>query len=442
MQNVSVTKQSPTPQVHSIDDLPALLQTLFTTKADEVAMTTGFIKRKRILTGSSFAQSTVFGWLAQPDAPLVSLARNTIRAGTPIKPQSLDQRFNQSSVNFFRSLFEIAFQYRVKATPINLECFKHFKAVHIADSSIIAVPIEFIKDYRGSGNQNSKGASLKLQANLELLSGALSFELQAGVDSDHTSTIAFDHAPNELSVRDLGYFSLKSLIKIKDGGGYFLSRVPVDQIFFNRLGQRLLPSAWLCDGFDQLVWFKEHQLEVRLIVLKVPEEVRQARVVRIENEAKRKQKKVSEKALMMAGWDVRITNASCEMLSVEAVFVVSRLRWQIELFFKVCKSLNLVDESRSQNPFRVLSEIFAKLLGCLVQHWCIVASAWELPERSLFRTALVVQTQAIGLFKALRCLVDLTDWFKELHCLVQIGCCIDRRRKKPSAFQLLEALNA
>lgn len=405
-------------------------------------MTTDFIKRRRKLTGSSFAQSTVFGWLAKPDERLVGLARNTIRAGTPIKPQSLEQRFNQTSVTFFRSLLEIAFQHRVKATPNDLECLKHFKAVHIADSSIIAVPIEFIEDYRGSGNKNSKGASLKLQANLELLSGALSFELQAGVESDHHSAIAFNHAPDELSVRDLGYFSLKSLVKIKAAAGYFLSRVPIDQIFFNTLEQRLSPSSWLRDGFDDTVWFKEHQLGVRLIVLKVPEEVRQARVLRIESEAKRKQKKVSEKALLMAGWDVRITNASCEMLSVAAVFVVSRLRWQIELFFKVCKSLNLVDESRSKNPFRVLSEIFAKLLGCLVQHWCIVASAWELPERSLFRTAIVIQTEAIGLFKALGNLLILADWFKELRCLVQIGCSIDRRRKKPSAFQLLEALNA
>jgi hypothetical protein len=181
---------------------------------------------------------------------------------------------------------------------------------------------------------------------------------------------------------------------------------------------------------------------VRLIVLQVPQEVREARVVRIENEAKRKQKKVSKQALLMAGWDVRITNASCEMLSVEAVFVVSRLRWQIELFFKLCKSLSLVDESRSRNPFRVLSEIFAKLLGCLVQHWCSVASAWELPNRSLFRVASVVQAQALGLFKALVCLKVFDDWLKELRCLIQIGCCVDRRRKKPSAFQLLEALNA
>ena len=37
------------------------MQTVLTTVSDAVALTTGFIKRQRKLTGSSFVQTLVFG---------------------------------------------------------------------------------------------------------------------------------------------------------------------------------------------------------------------------------------------------------------------------------------------------------------------------------------------------------------------------------------------
>lgn len=442
MQNVSVKKQIDTFQVHSIEEVPALLQALFSIKADELAMTTGFIQRKRKLTGSSYLKSLVFGWLNDPKARLKGLAQSTVRAGTPVKPQSLDERFGEKSVAFLKASLENAFKHRVKASPVELEAFKHFKAIRIADSSIISLPIECLEEYRGCGNQNKKSSSLKLQANMELLSGELILEIQQGFESDHTSEVAFTVAVDELSIRDLGYFGLRHFIEINAAGGYFLTRVPSDQIFYNLKGQHLERHAWLVDGFDQMVCLGSQQLAVRLVVMKVPESVRLARVERIKFDAKKRMKPVSQSSLLLAGWDVRITNADALLLPMAALFIISRLRWQIELFFKLCKSLNLVDESRSSNPNRVLTEVFAKLLACLVQHWCVLASAWEMPERSLFRMAMVIQTEAIGLLRALIHVEDIRAWLANIRCVMKVGCSIERRKKKPSAFQLLKASNA
>ena len=55
----------------SVTDLAATLQPLFTTVADHAAHHSGFIRRKRTLTGAAFVQSLVFGWLGNPDACLL-----------------------------------------------------------------------------------------------------------------------------------------------------------------------------------------------------------------------------------------------------------------------------------------------------------------------------------------------------------------------------------
>jgi hypothetical protein len=113
---------------------------------------------------------------------------------------------------------------------------------------------------------------------------------------------------------------------------------------------------------------------------------------------------------------------------------------KIELLFKLWKSVNLVDESRSAQPYRVLSEIFGKLLGCVVQHWCMLACAWQLRARSLVRVARVVQAQVVMLFYALGSVEELRVWVSRLASVTVTGCEVQRRRKKPSAFQMLEEL--
>jgi len=52
----------------TISQISQNLQYLLTHVADEVAKSTGFIIRRRHVTGSSFAQSVVLGWAHQPQA--------------------------------------------------------------------------------------------------------------------------------------------------------------------------------------------------------------------------------------------------------------------------------------------------------------------------------------------------------------------------------------
>ena len=76
------------------------------------------------------------------------------------------------------------------------------------------------------------------------------------------------------------------------------------------------------------------------------------------------------------------------------------MRWQIELLFKLWKSHGRVDESRSTKPWRILCEVYAKLLAMLVQHWVFLVSFWAYPDRSLTKAAQTVQKHALHLASA------------------------------------------
>ena len=48
--------------------------------ADDLGRASGFIQRERVLKGSSFVQTLVFAWLAQPAASMEELSQSAARA--------------------------------------------------------------------------------------------------------------------------------------------------------------------------------------------------------------------------------------------------------------------------------------------------------------------------------------------------------------------------
>ena len=94
------------------------LQQVFLVDADLLARDCGVIKRQRKLSGSSLAQSLVFGWLGNPEATLEDLAHQAAVAGTPVTAQSLEERFTPALATFFQRLLARAAEQVVSAEPI------------------------------------------------------------------------------------------------------------------------------------------------------------------------------------------------------------------------------------------------------------------------------------------------------------------------------------
>ena len=120
--------------------------------------------------------------------------------------------------------------------------------------------------------------------------------------------------------------------------------------------------------------------------------------------------------------------------------VVLRLRWQIELLFKLWKSHGHLDEWRTVNPARILCEVYAKLLALVLQQWMIVAGGWGDPEPSLFKAAQVVRSYAAELASAYGHEGQFVTVLQTMARVLKRTARMNKRRTTPTTAQRLYAL--
>ena len=118
---------------------------------------------------------------------------------------------------------------------------------------------------------------------------------------------------------------------------------------------------------------------------------------------------------------------------------------QIEWLFKRWKSQGKLDEWRSQKPWRILCEVYAKLIGVLLQHWILLASGWRFGKKSVFKAARAVRKHIVSLASAFgkpasqQC-QRVQEVLHTMRTGVQAGCWMNSRKQQPNAYQLLLAL--
>jgi hypothetical protein len=179
------------------------------------------------------------------------------------------------------------------------------------------------------------------------------------------------------------------------------------------------------------------RVSCRLLAVRVAQEVADDRRRRLHTEAQRKGQAVSRARLRSADWTIYVTNTPLGLLSLEEAFVLARARWQIEMLFKLWKSQGQVDTWRSGKNWRILCEVYAKLLAMVIQHWVLLVGCWHNANRSLVKASQTVARYAPALaaaFHERRCLCDVIQTIA--HCL-SVGCRMNTRKRRPNAYQLL-----
>jgi hypothetical protein len=429
----------------SVAQIAEAMKTLLTGTAERLGRETQFVRRQSKVTGAVFAQMLVWGWQQSPAASLSTLAQGASTMGTRLTPQGLAQRFNKPAATFLYELLQSAMTTVVSAKPVAIPLLQRFSAVLVRDSTIISLPDALAEVWQGCGNAARRHvAALKVQVNCDLLTGTLcDLLLASGRTHDCVCARALAPVPpGALCLADLGYFRLAFLRAVSEGGAYFVSRLFVPTSVFTptgvpvELADRL--RAHTTGPIElALVIGATDRLPVRLVAAPVPQEVADQRRRQLYDEARRRGRAVSRARLDLADWTIFITNASPDLLSVADIFVLARLRWQVELLFKLWKQHGRVDEWRSQQPWRILCEVYAKLLALLLAHWILIALWWEFPDRSLVRAATTLRAHTVLLRYALAGHFDLATVLALLAVAVR-GCSRqEHRRKHPAAYQLL-----
>lgn len=437
----------------TISQVVTTMQEILTTTADAVGRATGFVQRRSPLGGATFTQTLVFGWLANPTAALEELTQTAATLGVAVSPQALDQRFTPAAAACLERLLSMAITRVVAATPVAVPILDRFTAVYLQDSSTIVLPDALAEVWQGCGGSTPEhtAAALKLQVRLDLRTGHLAGpQLQDGRASDHDAALPTVLPAGSLRLADLGYWSLDELEMLHDSQVFWLSRLQTTTAVYDAAGQRHDVLALLEAQRSVLVDVPiklgvTHQLSARLLAIKVPQEVADQRRRRLRADARRKGTAVSATRLALAGWTILVSNVPPEVLTVHEALVLARTRWQLELLFKLWKSQGCIDESRSSKPWRVLCEVYAKLLAMVVQHWLFLVSCWRYPDRSLMKAAQTAGAPwAKHAFHLASTFVDTPDLSRAIatiqRCLAA-GCRMNRRKKAPNTFQLLLELS-
>ncbi len=427
----------------------ATLQTVLTTVANTAARSTGFIQRQRQLTGAGFVQALVFGFLAKPTMSLDQLAQTAAAVGTPISAQGLDQRFTPHAAACLQAVLGAAVRQCVTAEPVAIPLLQRFAGVYVLDSTTIMLPDTLQKVWQGNGGSTAVGtsAALKVQVLWNLSAGSLQhIGLQDGRANDTVAPAQDVQLPaGALRIADLGYFALDRLAMLAAQRVYILSRLPPQVAIFDQQGQRcdllaLLRRADAPLDLDVTIGAQQ-RLPVRLLAVPVPHAVADQRRRRLRQAWRDKGRTPSAWVLALAAWTVAITTVPAALLTLPEALVLLRARWQIELLFKLWKSHGQVATWRSQQPWRILCEVYAKLLAMVVLHWVLLVTCWHHPNRSLRKAAQTLQHHALRLAHALvTSRRRLAEALYLLQACLTVGGRLNARRKQPNTYQLLLAL--
>ena len=205
--------------------------------------------------------------------------------------------------------------------------------------------------------------------------------------------------------------------------------------------EALLPQQVGCRIDQQVLLGQTAQIPCRLIAERVPEPVAEQRRERLLETARRRQEAVREAAWDLADWTLYLTNATPDLLDAQACLMLGRYRWQIELLFKLWKSGLQLAQSRSDHPWRILCEIYAKLIAVIVQHWLLLVGCWQQPDRSLWQASVSVQRYAWAIAAFLQRPGLLTALLQQLRQSM-IPCRIESYRSRPASAQRLADLVA
>jgi len=304
--------------------------------------------------------------------------------GVSISKQGMDKRFNEQSVEFIKTIFERYLAKQIQGSGIDAGWLGHFGHVRIKDGTRFDVPEEFCQSFPGSGGSASK-AGVCIQYEFDIKSGKiLDFTLTAASRPDirDAKETKLNIEKGDLAIRDLGYFVLDCLIHTINSGAYLISRLDSKTNVYKQkngkhkaldfaaiyryMGRFRLPRMEM-----EVYVGKTAQLPLRLVIELMPDEVYSRRMQKINKGNKKKGYHTSDEYSKRSRFNLFVTNIPKDMLPAEAISALYKIRWQIELVFKIWKSTFGINNTRKMKYNRWLCLLYAKLLVIII-NWGII----------------------------------------------------------------------
>lgn len=413
---------------------------------DQLERVTGFVQRKSELTGSKLVQILTLGSLERGTTSLRGFCRVADKLGIRLSEAGLHQRLDKTAVELLRQVSQIyltqAGQGAVK------EILAPFPHLHIVDSTEIRLADGLRSVFRGTRT----ASSLKVQLAYEYKQGHMeAIEVEAGCHPDQKSDVGETVMESgDLVLFDLGYFDQKRLARLEMKGVFFVSRLHSQAGLYSTRDSRqalsLLEMVRDRGSRGELSGYlgSQERVAVRVLYYRLPKEIAAERRRKAHETARKRGTMCSQHSLDSLDWLFFITNAPAALLSLDQVAEVYRLRWQIELVFKVWKSEMQLASFGAWRIERILTQFYARLLALLFFHRLLedypqgqadelsMIQAYQLLRSNAARVICIVKQSFRGFLSFLK------DFMADLRRFALKT----KRRKNPSTFARLLALVA
>jgi Transposase DDE domain len=296
--------------------------------------------------------------------------------GTIVSKQSLDERYNTYAVKFLKMCFaKMLTDVLVKSTE-NSAFIEIFNRIRIGDSTSFKLPANLSPFYQ-SGGGDTGPSSIKMFYEFDLIKGEF-LELQIGCgrknDADFLQN-GLSIKPKDLVIKDLGFYQHKEFKKIDANGGYFISRFKSKTNLYKKNLDGEFEKVNLTNLLSEIeslssvhLFLGEEKQPVRLVIAPLPDKVTQKRLKQLIKTSKHKKWKLSSDRKLLCGFNIYITNIA-QNVEDQSILDLYALRWQIELLFKIWKSLFKINEIGHTNIFRFECYILGRLIAlCLSQN--------------------------------------------------------------------------
>lgn len=461
MTNLSTKRLSKKREQQLIENLEIEINSFFTgEEIEQLARESKFVQRENAVKvdGRIFLDLIVFNSEKLKEQSLNDLTvALRCKYGIEITKQSLNERFNNYALLFLKKALEKLLNNQLTINRLSVAC-KQFNRILIKDSVCFQID-ESLKDlYEGSGGSGSE-AAIRIQFEYDVLNGTINdltvnaFNDQDAKDS--LTTIEKTQA-GDLVIRDLAYMSLEVLKKFIIKAVIFICRVKsntkiyefkngnYEELTFDKIKRYMKAQNLSCIEKEVYLSLK-YKLPVRLIIYLLPDEIVNERLRKTNQENKKKGRgQCSKEYKARACFNLFITNGDKDVIPIEKVYQFYKLRWQIELMFKIWKSLCNIDKAKKAKRYRLECYIYSRLI--------FIVLAWQI----IWITATVlfsIDKKPLSYFKTYKTLIrnkldelrdiflsgviNMSNFLVDLYEISRTKHILEKKKNKQTSLQIM-----
>jgi hypothetical protein len=346
---------------------------------NEIAREVGFIQRERKISGYKFLQLMLFDYFNAKESSLNDLSNKlSFNYGVSITKQGIDGHFTDNAVIFFKKVLEKV----ISKTQISESdsLLMSYDKVRIKDSTSFKLPDNMNDTYAGIGSCVNSIIRIQFEYDVkraEIID--LSLHEFKDQDSNNADETKHNIRVNELIIRDLGYIKISVLRHIDNIGAFYLNRLHSGTNIYELINGKYVKICIFTliknmkkNGLDiiekEVYIGRDEKFKTRIIFNLLPLKCYEQRLRDMNKKAKKKGVTISREHKEKMALNIFITNTDIPLKSIRKLYSI---RWQIELIFKIWKSVLKIDNVKKMKIQRFESFLYSKLIWITI-NWKII----------------------------------------------------------------------